>query len=80
MPTYEYIGDSPVVFINLSVDGHTWEPSKGDQITVDEPIEHADLDLVIPDQEMAEPAKKIAAVSEPAIKESPVTDDEQEEN
>ena len=50
MPKYEYTGDADAVFISLVKDGHTWLASKGDTIEVDEPIAHAHLRLVEPEQ------------------------------
>jgi len=86
MHTYQYTGDLPTVFISLQCDGETWEPNKGDVITVDEPIAHPLLEEVIVSQAKVEaeaeaPTKQQPTEpAKPVKSESPVTVDAQEEN
>ena len=82
MPTYEFTGDLPVVFIGIRnpETGHTWTPSKGDRIVLDEPVGNPLLALVaeaLVEETPKAAAKKIAAVENP---ESAATADDNEEN
>lgn len=57
MPTYEFTGDTPVVFAGVvDADGHLWVPSKGDTITVDEPIDNAWLAEVVSSKKPQQPS------------------------
>jgi hypothetical protein len=76
MPTYEYTGDADTVFTTLAKDGHTWVASKGEQITVDEPIGHPLLSLVVDEA----PTSVKAPASEPENIKSAVTADKSKEN
>ena len=70
MPTYEYIGDLPVVFIGVRdpATGHTWTPSKGGQITIDETLTNPLVvlvpNVVVEDAIKASP-KRVAVVENP---------------
>ena len=74
MPKYQYTHDVPTVFISLLKDGHTWVPSKGDTIEVDEPIAHAHLMLV------QEHDGETSEVVDTEPNESPDVADESKEN
>ena len=81
MPKYRYTGDVPTVFITLQKDGHTWVPSKGDEIDSQEEIGHPLLELIV-GKDSAPPVSdiKTEVPAEPENTESPDTADESKEN
>lgn len=92
MPTYQYTGDLPTVFISITdANGHTWTPHKGDTIVLPYAVHHPHLTMTLaaeapeveaqdeptPNEVVEETVNEPAA---PETNESPVTADETEES
>lgn len=80
MSRYRYTGDAPTVFTTLQKDGHTWVPSKGDEIEIAEGVSHPLLELVSNDSAPQGGIVESAAPREVETSESPEAADESKEN
>lgn len=80
MPTYRYTGDVPTVFITLQKDGHTWVPSKGDEIDSQDEIGHPLLELIGKDSAPSGSDVQAEVPAEQENIESPDTADKSKEN